>query len=157
MWFNTAACDHPVTLPAPEPLQPPRGPNQSHQTQGEQGLWGRASPGAALGLYTNTSLARSSVPSTLQGQDDAHPVGSSMETFKKQKMLYPAPVRPLWRLEGAVGPAQHGGEGGALPSGLQGLCSRVSRQHGSGCNQRRKDTSAARNANMNQGPAVWAG
>lgn len=115
MWFNTAACDHPVTLPAPEPLQPPRGPNQSHQTQGEQGLWGRASPGAALGLYTNTSLARSSVPSTLQGQDDAHPVGSSMETFKKQKMLYPAPVRPLWRLEGAVGPGTARGRGRSPP------------------------------------------
>lgn len=116
MWFNTAACDHPVTLPAPAPLRPPRGPNQSHQTHGEQGLWGRASPGAARGLYTNTSLARNSVPSTLQGQGDAHPAGSRMETFKTQKMLYSAPVRSLWRLEGAVGPGTARGRGGRSPS-----------------------------------------
>lgn len=130
MWFNTAACDHPVTPPVAPPqswshCSHRRGQIKSHQSQGEQGMWGRA----ALGLCTNTAVAPE-LSLSPQGQGNAHPAVSRMETSKKPKMLHAALLGSLWGWKGLWGRHRVGVREEPLPEPLQGF--------GSGCSQRQE-------------------
>lgn len=122
MWFNTAACDHPVTLPAPEPLWPPRGPNQSHQTQASRGCGaGRAQerPGGSTQTHP---LPGTLSPAPCRGRVMHTLRGAGWKPSKNKKCFIQPQSGPCGGWKGPWGRAQHGGgEGGALPSAPAGI------------------------------------